>query len=505
MKKAKRFLSLVLLVSVLMTTLCANPVIAANDYARYFTAESLPATRMVKDTTFTYKLTPKDPKYALTIVSENPKIVQVVSNVKKGNSYYCTIKAVGEMGQVCQMWVHMTDKDTNGSEAINYIIIKESKQAEAKRQASLREQENYEPSNDNYLSIINNPNPSDQEGRGDEMYGVSVDISINGVTSLLPKELTIPKDSTVKLFFSTVYDMRNGVMPSWMSQPPAVEFSNPEVITYDRSNTEVITYENNPKGTKKVKEEIGTFLGSSIRAVQITASGEVGESTDIVTATMGSLSAKTFKLIIGEKNSQPQGKGIKLVQPEKRPHVKGLYGITEIGSYDTYDMENVGVLTPLKTPYDPSRTFSQQERALSTNLNGCWVGENSSITYRGTSMTGFITNSGFFAQKDGKYGLKIYHWRDFKKEGRSEHNDFYNSMLNAFCFLANDKKTGEALWKWLDDTYTNGGNIDTNDYGFVDDPGGTDGNWTVTYKRSGVKVNIEADSDSVSFYFTPKQ
>ncbi|WP_101696238.1 hypothetical protein [Clostridium minihomine] len=505
MKKVKRFLSLVLSISVLITVLCSNSVSAANGYEEYFTAESVPSTRMVQDSTFTYKLTPKNAKDVLTLESQDPKIVQVVSNIKKGNSYYSTIKAVGEMGQICQMYVQVKSKDSVAHPAINYIIIKESTQAEAKRQATLREQESYEPPNDNYLSIVNNPNPSDQEGRGDEMYGVSVDISINGVTSLLPKELTIPKDSTVKLFFNTVYDKRNGIIPSWMSQPPGVEFSNPDVITYSRSNTEVITYEHNPKGTKKTKEEIGTFLGNSIRAVEITASGEVGESTDIITATMGSLSAKTFKLIIGEKNSQPQGKGIKLVQPEKRPHVKGLYGITEIGSYDVYDMKNVGVLTPLKTPYDPSRTFSQQERALSENLNGCWVGENNSITYRGTSMTGFITNSGFFVQKDGKFGLKIYHWRDFKKEGRSEHNDFYNSMLNAFCFLSNDKKTGEALWKWLDDTYTNGGNIDTNDYGFVDDPGGTDGNWTVTYKRSGVKVNIVADETSISLYFTPKQ
>ena len=173
-----------------------------------------------------------------------------------------------------------------------------------------------------------------------------------------------------------------------------------------------------------------------------------------------------------------------------------MYGITEIGQHDTYDMFHVGVLSPLSTVYDPSRTYEEQLRAISSNLTMCWLQEGG-ITF---SAMGYRSDA-YVTQKDGKYGLTIHRWRDSKVDGQI---GFYNSVLNVFCYLANDKKTGEALWKWLDDTYTNGGNIDTNDYGFVDDPGGTDGNWTVTYKRSGVKVNIVADETSISLYFTPK-
>lgn len=492
LKKAKRFLSLVLLVSVLMSTLFANPVGAVDDYAKYFTVESLPATRMVKDTTFTYKLTPKNPKYVLTLVSENPKIVQVVSNVKKGSSYYCTIKAVGEMGQVCQMWVHMKDKDTNGSEAINYIIIKESKQAEAKRQAYLREQESYEPANGNYFSVINDPVLKEQkevEAENDNSKSHFGAHFTSYYGDPIPEEFSVPQGTYVTLSFRS-YDSPVG----GKHNAPEVAFSNPSIIEYNTSE-----YYN--RSTKESSKEIGTVESDRVtRTIHVTAKGKVGESTQITVESLGH--PRTFALTIGEKNSKLQGKGI-VTSTEKAPHIKGLYGITEIGQYDVYNMLNVGVLSPLRTPYNPSFTYEEQLRAISSNLTMCWLQEGR-ITFSAASAMGYRSDA-YVTQKVGKYGLTILRWREFKKEGRSTTVDFYNSVLNIFCYLANDKKTGEALWKWMDDSYTNGGGIDTNDYGFVDDSDSTDGHWNMTFKRSGAKVEVVDEGISTTFYFTPKQ
>ena len=484
MKKVKRFLSLVLLVSVLMTTLCTNPVLAANDYEKYFTVESLPATRMVKDTTFTYKLTPKNPKYVLTLVSENPKIVQVVSNVKKGSSYYCTIKAVGEMGQVCQMWVDMKDKDTNGSEAINYIIIKENKQAEAKRQAYLREQESYEPSNDNYLSVINKAQAENDNSNS------SVNARFGSKEgSIIPSEFSVPQDSSVILSFQGFDTPADGA-----HKAPLISFSNPRIIKYDTSK-----YDNS--STKQSSQEIGTIEPDKVtRTINITAIGTVGESTQITVESAGR--SRTFTIKIGEKISEEEAKKVGYKHnEEERPHIKGLYGITEIGTYDTYAMFHVGVLSPLKTPYDPSLSYEEQLQIINPNgMNGM---ENK-IIYSAAAASGYEYGA-FVVQKEGKYGLYIPRWREFKKEGPSPTVTFYNRVLNIFCYLANDKKSGEALWKWMDDSYTNGGGIDTNDYGFIDDPGSTDGHWNMTFKRSGAKVEVVDEGISTIFYFTPKQ
>jgi len=484
LKKVKRFLSLVLLVSVLMTTLCTNPVLAANDYEKYFTVESLPATRMVKDTTFTYKLTPKNPKYVLTLVSENPKIVQVVSNVKKGSSYYCTIKAVGEMGQVCQMWVDMKDKDTNGSEAINYIIIKENKQAEAKRQAYLREQESYEPSNDNYLSVINKAQAENDNSNS------SVNARFGSKEgSIIPSEFSVPQGSSVILSFQGFDTPVDG-----SHKAPSVSFSNPRIIKYDTSK-----YDNS--STKQSSQEIGTIESDKVtRTINITAIGAVGESTQITVESAGR--SRNFTIKIGEKISEEEAKKVGYKpNEEERPHIKGLYGITEIGTYDTYDMFHVGVLSPLKTPYDPSLSYEEQLQIINpSGMNGM---ENK-ITYSAAAASGYEYGA-FVVQKEGKYGLYIPRWREFKKEGPSPTVTFYNRVLNIFCYLANDKKTGEALWKWMDDWNINGGNVPINDYGFVDEPGNTENGGTVTYKRSGAKVDIQIEGSGISFYFTPKE
>lgn len=489
MKKAKRFLSLVLLVSFLMTTLCANPVFAIYDYEYFFTADSIPNTRMVRDTTATYKLTPKNAKYVLTVVSENPKIVQVVSNVKKGNSYYCTVKAVGEAGQVCQMYVQV---ELNGSAVrqppINYIIVKENQQLEAKRQAYLREYESCDPPNDNYFSVINDPVLKEQKEVEAENDNDKTDFGAHFTSFYgdpIPEQFSVPQGTYVTLSFRS-YDSPIG----GKHNAPTVSFSNPSIIEYNTSE-----YYNH--STKESSKEIGTVESDRVtRTIHVTAKGKVGESTQITVESLGH--PRTFALTIGEKNSKLQGKGI-VTSTEKAPHIKGLYGITEIGQHDTYDMFHVGVLSPLSTVYDPSRTYEEQLRAISSNLTMCWLQEGG-ITFSAATAMGYRSDA-YVTQKDGKYGLTIHRWRDSKVDGQI---GFYNSVLNVFCYLANDKKTGEALWKWLDDTYTNGGNIDTNDYGFVDDPGGTDGNWTVTYKRSGVKVNIVADETSISLYFTPK-
>lgn len=484
LKKVKRFLSLVLLVSVLMTTLCANPVFAIDDYAKYFTVESFPATRMVKDTTFTYKLTPKNAKDVLTLETENPKIIQVVSNVKKGNSYYCTIKAIGETGQVCQMYVQVKSKDSVAHPPTNYIIIKESKQAEAKRQAALREQESYEPLNDNYFSVINKAQVENDNSNS------SVNAHFGSKEgSLIPSEFSVPQGSSVILSFQGFDTPTDGA-----HKAPSVSFSNPRIIKYDTSK-----YDNS--STKQSSQEIGTIGYDKVtRTINITAIGAVGESTQITVESAGR--SRNFTIKIGEKISEEEAKKIGYKHNEKeRPHIKGLYGITEIGTYDTYDMFHVGVLSPLSTPYDPSLTY---EELLQVINPGGMNGMENQMTYPAAAASGYEIGA-HIVQKEGKYGLYIPRWREFKKEGPSPTVTFYNRVLNVFCYLANDKKTGEALWKWMDDSYTNGGGIDTNDYGFVDDPGSTDGHWNMTFKRSGAKVEVVDEGISTIFYFTPKK
>ena len=468
-----------------MTTLCANPVFAIYDYEYFFTADSVPNTRMVRDTTATYKLTPKNAKYVLTLESKDPKIVQVVSNVKKGNSYYCTVKAVGEAGQVCQMYVQV---ELNGSAVrqppINYIIVKENQQLEAKRQAYLREYESYEPSNDNYLSVINKAQAENDNSNS------SVNARFGSKKgSPIPSKFSVPQGSSVILSFQGFDTPVDG-----SHKAPSVSFSNPRIIKYDTSK-----YDNS--STKQSSQEIGTIESDKVtRTINITAIGAVGESTQITVESAGR--SRNFTIKIGEKISEEEAKKVGYKpNEEERPHIKGLYGITEIGTYDTYDMFHVGVLSPLKTPYDPSLSYEEQLQIINpSGMNGM---ENK-ITYSAAAASGYEYGA-FVVQKEGKYGLYIPRWREFKKEGPSPTVTFYNRVLNIFCYLANDKKTGEALWKWMDDWNINGGNVPINDYGFVDEPGNTENGGTVTYKRSGAKVDIQIEGSGISFYFTPKE
>lgn len=483
MKKCLSFvLALSLLAGVFLGTTPASAATAA------FRSDTTGNFNLMQGKTYTFKLTPSDPKSVISFSSGNSKELQVVSNVKKGNAYYATIKAVGKVGSETGVYAAI-----KGQKMVRQCVVKITASAAAPKPSSTplpdpHQWDNFVSSDDNYMSIINGPD----YGTAPSHEATSSSVRVNGISSALPEEISIEKGMTVRFEFETMYDMTNfdpvanhGVNPDRV-QPPDVTFTNPDAISYDHGTMVGDMGVGYTPGDAK--------YGATLRTVNITAVGDVGDTTDVYSEVFG-IRELQCTITVGPEGSGVQGDGIETETPQPQPRITGLYGITEVGKDDEgYVWEHTGVLVPLVRRYDPSKNYNEQALALNGNLMGIDLYDDTiTNANRWDAVAGFV-------QKDGKFGLSLNWWRQSRDDNTPATE--LNGVLTAFCFLSNDKLAGEALWAWLDARNTAQG-VKVTDYGFTDsNPTGMTG--TLTYK-DGTSVDYNEESNGhVTLYFNPK-
>ncbi len=333
-----------------------------------------------------------------------------------------------------------------------------------------------------------------KESDEDNPYRDLVDASIicNTMSSPVPDEVTIAQGESIGFFFETVYDMVNLRLPESIRDEIVGEFHQSQVrapkITF--SNKDAITFDTDYKGDPGFV--IGGDDTGSVRHIQIEATGDVGDSTEVYAEAYGHR-LWICTITVGKKGTGVQGKGIRTKKPAPVPHKQGLYGIVETGTYDATELSQIGVYSPLNQTFDPSRSFEDQALALNGNIS-CAL-----MNYHICQVSAGYDSIAFMHQRksDGKYGLLVESWRHSKDEGIA---CYLNSVLKAFVFFCNSKNAGEALFAFLDKMCCSD-SADPASFGFADsNPNGTKG--TLTYK-DGTKIEYDQSGGKIDFIFTP--
>lgn len=95
MAKAKKSLSLLLLLSILISTICTSTAFAATDT---FQSDTNANFNLIQGKTYTFKLTPSNPNSVIVVSTGSSWYLPIISTKKSGNSYYATIKTKGTEG-----------------------------------------------------------------------------------------------------------------------------------------------------------------------------------------------------------------------------------------------------------------------------------------------------------------------------------------------------------------------------------------------------------------------
>lgn len=92
MKRTRKFLSLILTLSILLSTVLTSTALAATVSVKCDTTGNF---SMAQGKTYAFKVTPVGTNIAPRLTTGNSKVIKVISITKKNKDYYCCIKAVG--------------------------------------------------------------------------------------------------------------------------------------------------------------------------------------------------------------------------------------------------------------------------------------------------------------------------------------------------------------------------------------------------------------------------